>query len=487
MGARMAAVAWCGKGAGQWLLAGVLLLGIGSGCGRSADTAAAVVGASVVTVAPADLSVSIASTGRLSARSTVVVGSQVSGSLASVRVDFNDRVSKGQVVAQIDPARYQAQLRSAQAAVARAEVAVQRAADNKAKLAIDLERFQALHQRQLVALHELDERRDALNQAHSQWLDAGHALRSQREAVIAARYDLEQTTIRSPVDGVVLERLVEPGQTVVASFETPALFRIAEDLGQMTLALSVDEADIGQIQVGQPVQFSVEAFAGRVFQGQVMQKRLAPEIKGGSAVYPVMVAVANQDLSLIPGMLADAQIQVARRDEVLVLPRQAVRLAPSTDTVPLAELLPAVPAWPLYKRLAAAQQQALRAAAQQPLQAVPSTAPVPAEVAAFFGPAMAGRIVIAGADNADAASARLGQLTAHFANFRALLDPELAQQWNAWLAALVSSRRGWVQPASTIDAAEQPVLVGLVTDTQVEILFGLADQAAVRLPGAASS
>ena len=482
----MLAVKWHWNGPGQWLLGSLLLLGGCSGWGTSVDPATAAANERVAQVERADLDVSIASTGRLSARSTVVVGSQVSGSLASVRVDFNDRVSKGQVVAQIDPARYQAQLRSAQAAVARAEVAVQRAADNKAKLATDLDRFQVLFQRQLVARHELDERLDALNQAHSQWLDAGHALRSQREAVIAARYDLEQTTIRSPVDGVVLERLVEPGQTVVASFETPALFRIAEDLGQMTLALSVDEADIGQIQVGHPVQFSVEAFAGRFFQGQVMQKRLAPEIKGGSAVYPVMVAVDNQDLSLIPGMLADAQIQVAQRDDVLALPRQAVRLAPSSDTVPAGELLPVLMEWPHYQRLAAAQQQALRTAVQQPLQAVPSTAPVPADVAAFFGPAMAGRIVIAGADDADAASTRLRQLTAHFADFRALLDTASAQQWDAWVAALASSRRGWVQPASGIDAAEQPVLVGLVTDTQVEILSGLDDQATVRLPGSPS-
>ena len=207
-----------------------------------------------------DIRVAISATGTLGAISTVDVGSQISGQVTSVLADFNDHVSKGQVLARIDPSTYQAQIAQGAAAVgsARANLASAQATLRNAEA--DYARKSGLARQQLVARSEADLARAVRDQARAQ-VNAAHAQITQQQASTeTAQLNLQRTVIRSPVDGVVLTRTIEPGQTVAASLQAPVLFQIAEDLSKMEIVLAIDEADIGQVKPRQKVSFSVDAF-----------------------------------------------------------------------------------------------------------------------------------------------------------------------------------------------------------------------------------
>jgi HlyD family secretion protein len=294
------------------------------------------------TVQRGDIRVAISATGTLSAISTVTVGSQISGQVTDVLVDFNSHVKKGEVLAKIDPSTYQAQIEqgSAQIASARAQLTQAQAALLNAQA--DYARKADLGRQQLVAKSDVDLARAALDQARAQVNSAQAQIRQQTASTETTRVNLQRTVIRSPVDGVVLTRSIEPGQTVAASLQAPELFTIAEDLSKMKIELAVDESDIGQVKVGQPVNFSADAFPDRQFKGVVDQVRLAATTANNVVTYPVVVTVDNSDGTLLPGLTVNAEIEVSKRANVLKLGNAALRFKPSEGSA-LADLQPAGP------------------------------------------------------------------------------------------------------------------------------------------------
>lgn len=257
---------------------------------------------------------SVSTTGTLTAVTTVKVGSQVSGIIASLFADFNDVVKASQVLAVLDPTPFEATVNQAKAQLERAKVA-SFDADTK------LKRQKALFEASLASQDQLDSAQAAYDQATAQVTELQASLER-------AQTNLRYSVIRAPIDGVVVSRDYDVGQTVAASFQAPTLFTIAEDLTRMQLTCQVDEADIGEVVVGQHVRFSVDAFPEREFTGTVSQIRLSPQITNNVVTYPVIVEVSNQDLKLLPGMTADVRIQVARSDGVLRVPTAALRFRP---------------------------------------------------------------------------------------------------------------------------------------------------------------
>ncbi len=292
----------------------------------------------------------ISATGNLKALSTVEVGSQVSGQVLSVNVDFNDAVKKGEIIATIDPANFQARLTQAQADLTSSLANLSAAHANLGEaqatlrnLEAEFARKQLVFDRQLISRSEYDAALSARDQAQARLESARAGIKvaqsqvaQRRAAVQNAELDVQYTVIRAPVDGVVLSRTVEPGQTVAASFQTPVLFSIAEDLSKMQIDLNIDEADVGQVREGLPVRFTVDAFAGREYHGEVRQVRLAATNTANVITYPVVVDVSNADGSLLPGMTANAEVLVANREDVLRVANGALRYRPSNVPAPVA-------------------------------------------------------------------------------------------------------------------------------------------------------
>ena len=294
------------------------------------------------TVQRGDVRVAISSTGTLSAISTVTVGSQVSGQITEVLVDFNDRVTKGQVLATIDASTYQAQIEQGSAQIASAQASLRQAQAGLRNAQLDYNRKADLGRQQLVSKSDVDLARSSLEQAQAQVNSAQAQIRQQTASTQTTRVNLQRTVIRSPVDGVVLTRTIEPGQTVAASLSAPELFTIAEDLAKMKIELAVDESDIGQVKVGQVVSFSADAFPERQFKGVVDQVRLSATTSNNVVTYPVVVTVDNSDGTLLPGLTVNAEIEVSKRSDVLKLANAALRFKPAEGS-PLAALQGAGP------------------------------------------------------------------------------------------------------------------------------------------------
>jgi len=260
---------------------------------------------------------------------TIIVGSYVSGVIVRQYCDYNTQVKKGQLCAQIDPRPYQMLVDQAKAdlATARAQLTKDRA--NLAYLKITYERDSGLLKRGIVSQDTLDSAKSAYDQGQAQ-VALDQATIQQKEAALkAAQINLEYTDIRSPVNGTVVSRNITIGQTVAASFQTPTLFLIATDLTQMEVDTNISEADIGGMREGDRTTFTVEAFPGRPFEGRVVQVRQAPQTVQNVVTYDVVIGVDNKDLLLKPGMTATTRIIVARRENVVRVPDQALRFAPS--------------------------------------------------------------------------------------------------------------------------------------------------------------
>ena len=288
----------------------------------------ATAGYSTAAVEQGDIRVAISATGSLRALSTVDIGSQVSGQVLSVEVDFNDGVRAGQAIAHIDPAPMSSRLTQSQANLASAQAGLTEAQASLKNAEADYARKTELAQRQLVSGSEVDLALAARDQARARIASARASVRQAEAAVASAQLDLDYTVIRSPVDGVVLLRAVEPGQTVAASFQTPMLFQIVEDLSKMQIDLSIDETDVGQVREGQRVEFTVDAYPDRRFSGVVHQIRLSATNVANVITYPVVVRVDNPDGALLPGMTANAEIEVSRRTDVVRIPNAALRFRP---------------------------------------------------------------------------------------------------------------------------------------------------------------
>ncbi|MBS0218480.1 MAG: efflux RND transporter periplasmic adaptor subunit [Proteobacteria bacterium] len=278
-----------------------------------------------------DIRVSISSTGTLSAISTVTVGSQVSGQLTEVLVDFNSKVKKGQVIARIDPSTYETQIVQGNAQIASAQAQLKQNQATLANATLVYQRNARLGAQKLVAQSDVDQARAAMLQAQAQVNSAQAAIRQQTASTQTTRLNLDRTVIRSPVDGVVLTRAVEPGQTVAASLQAPTLFTIAEDLSKMKIQLTVDESDIGQVKAGQNVNFTVDAFPNRQFSGVVSQVQMAATTTNNVVTYPVLVTVDNSDGTLLPGLTVNAEIEVSRQPNVLRVANAALRYKPSDE------------------------------------------------------------------------------------------------------------------------------------------------------------
>lgn len=256
----------------------------------------------------------VSTTGTLTAVTTVKVGSQVSGIIATLHADFNDKVTRGQVVATLDPVPFEASVNQTRAQLERTKIGTQDALSK-------LRRQEALFNAKLLSEDQLDSARALYHQSVAQ-------VTEQEASLERAQTNLTYTVIRSPIDGVVVSRDYDVGQTVAASFQAPTLFTIAEDLTRMQLTCDVDEADIGQVEVAQPVKFNVDTFPEREFEGKVAQIRLSPKVTSNVVTYPVIVEVDNRDMTLLPGMTAEVRIQVARVDGVLRVPASALRFRP---------------------------------------------------------------------------------------------------------------------------------------------------------------
>ncbi|HRO63076.1 efflux RND transporter periplasmic adaptor subunit [Thermomonas sp.] len=291
------------------------------------------------TVQRGNIRVTISSTGTLSAISTVTVGSQISGQVTDVLVDFNSPVKKGDILARIDPSTYRAQLEQGNASIASARAQLAQAQASLRNASLDFQRKQDLADQKLIARSDFDLARAALDQARAQVSSAQAQIRQQTASVQNTQVNIDRAVITSPVDGVVLTRKIDPGQTVAASFSAPELFTIAEDLSKMQIQLAVDESDIGQIRVGQQVSFTADAFPDRQFKGVVGQVRMAATTTNNVVTYPVIVTVDNSDGTLLPGLTVNAEIEVSSRENVLKLGNAALRFKPGDDS-PLAELQP---------------------------------------------------------------------------------------------------------------------------------------------------
>jgi len=266
-----------------------------------------------------DVTQFVTANGTLTPVQLVEVGSQISGVITEIKADFNSLVKAGDIVAQIDPATYERSLRQAEAELANSE-----AAQELAQLNFD--RGEELLKANLISKSEYDQLRVSLTQAKAQ-------VQTRQANVERAKVDLDRTTIHAPIDGVVITRRVEAGQTVAATMNTPTLFTIANDLRNMRIEAAVSEADVGGVEEGQKVQFTVDAFPGRTFEGSVNQVRYAASTNQNVVTYGAIVEVDNQDLKLRPGMTATAKFITAERKNVLKIPLAAVRFRPPTGVV----------------------------------------------------------------------------------------------------------------------------------------------------------
>ena len=277
-----------------------------------------------VAVDRGDIESTVSSTGTLGAVTTVQVGAQVSGQIAELHADFNSHVRKGQLIARLDPALSALSVRQAQAAV-------QQAVADSAQKAFTMEQATPLHTAGMMTDNDFVAAQSGFEQSKANLLAA-------RVNLEKAQQDLGYTYIYAPIDGIVVQRNVDVGQTVASSFSAPQLFLIASDLKKMQILVQVDEADIGQIQVSQDVHFTVEAYPNHAFAGKVAQVRLQSAVVQNVVDYTVVVMVDNLDGKLLPGMTATVNFQTAKAANVLRIPNAALRFRPSEAMLAAADL-----------------------------------------------------------------------------------------------------------------------------------------------------
>jgi HlyD family secretion protein len=292
-----------------------------------------------VSVKKGTISQVVSSTGTLQAVVTVQVGSQVSGTIDKLYANFNTKVKAGQIVAQLNQDKFKAAVDQARANLLGAESNLAKAKVSVTDTQRTLARNKELMKRDLVAQSDLDAAQTAYDAAMAQ-LEVNKAQAAQAQAALNhTKVDLDNTVIRSPVDGIVISRNVDVGQTVAASLQAPTLFTIANDLSKMEVHTNVDEADVGNIWEGQDVTFTVDAFPARRFRGKVFQVRNAPTVVQNVVTYNAVVRIDNDDLILKPGMTANVQFLVSQREDVLAIPNMAMRFKPPEQKDEAQELL----------------------------------------------------------------------------------------------------------------------------------------------------
>ena len=284
-------------------------------------------------VAPANIENSVTATGSIEAVKTVTVGTQVSGIIDKLYVDYNSVVKKGQVIAELDKQNLLSQLNSSKAALSQAQANLTSAMSDLAYQKANYQRYRTLYNKGLIAANDYEQARLSWQTAAATVAERRDAVASAREEVNRAQTNLSYAVITSPIDGVVISKSVEEGQTVAASYSTPTLFTIAKDLKDMRVIADVDEADIGGVKVGQRVTFTVDAYPDDTFEGAVTQVRQEATTTNNVVTYEVVISAPNQDLKLKPGLTANVTIYTQETKGVLSVPSKALRFTPEKDAV----------------------------------------------------------------------------------------------------------------------------------------------------------
>jgi HlyD family secretion protein len=272
-----------------------------------------------------DIQATVTATGTVNAVTTVQVGTQVSGTIRMLYVDFNSRVKKGQVIAQIDPSTFEAQVQQAKANLLAGQANLDKANAALVDAKRTLDRNKELIAKNLIPRSDVDTSETNYESAKAQVNSARAQIEQTKASLSFAQQNLDYTRIVSPVDGVVISRNVDVGQTVAASFQTPTLFTIAQDLTKMQIDTNVAESDIGSIKLGQEVEFTVDAYPDATFKGKVWQIRQAPITVQNVVTYDVVIQVNNKAMKLMPGMTANVSIIIDTREHVLRIPNAALR------------------------------------------------------------------------------------------------------------------------------------------------------------------
>ena len=269
--------------------------------------------------APANIQIGVTATGTIEPVTSVTVGTQVSGIVSRIYVDYNSVVKKGQVIAELDKTNLTSELNTAKANLASAQSSLYYETDN-------YKRYKTLYSKGLVSADEYESAKLSYDKALQ-------TVVSQKEQLTKAQTNLGYATITSPIDGVVLSKAVEEGQTVAASFNTPELFSIAKDLKDMRVIADIDEADIGEVKEGENVKFTVDAFPNDTFEGVVTQVRQEATTTNNVVTYEVVISAPNADLKLKPGLTANVTIFTAEKNNVLSVPSKALRYTPTVETI----------------------------------------------------------------------------------------------------------------------------------------------------------
>ena len=274
----------------------------------------------------------VEATGTIEPINTVSIGSQVSGRIDEIFVDYNSHVEKGQLLAQIDTSLFKAQLQQSEANINNAKATLQK---NKALLDYDTKtyhRYKNLYERNLVSKNDLDEAESAYKSDLAQVAAAKASIMQAEANYATASANMGYTKIVSPVKGIVISKEVEVGQTVAASFQTPTLFTVAEDLTKMQIETSVSEADIGKVAVGQDVNYTLDGYPDLVFTGKVSQVRLSPTTESNVVTYTVIIEVENNEGKLLPGMTANVSIITGKKEDILTVPNVALKFTVAGNT-----------------------------------------------------------------------------------------------------------------------------------------------------------
>lgn len=284
-------------------------------------------------VAPANIQNSITATGSVEPVDTVAVGTQVSGIIDKIYVDFNSTVKKGQVLAVLDTKNLTSTLNSAKANLQSAQANLQSANAALGYQRANYNRYKALYQKGLISANDFESARLSYRQAEEQVAMMKESVVAAQESVRTAQTNLGYATIVSPIDGTIINKYVAEGQTVAASFSTPELFGVARDLKKMQVLADVDEADIGDVRPGESATFTVDAYPDDTFQGTVQQVRLGGSTSNNVVTYKVVISTSNADLKLKPGMTANVTIYTQQKSGVLSVPTKALRFTPAKETV----------------------------------------------------------------------------------------------------------------------------------------------------------
>jgi len=278
-----------------------------------------------------DVIAKVDATGTLAPVTTVQVGSQVSGTIKALHADYNSRVKKGQVIAELDPSLFQTQVEQARSTLIKVEADADRAKVELDDATSKGRRAQELYDQKLISRNDLETAQATAAQAEAALKSAQAMVTQARAALNQNQVNLDHTIITAPIDGIVISRNVDVGQTVAASMQAPTLFVIAQDLGHMQVSASIDESDIGRIAAGQPVTFRVDAYPAETFHGTVSQVRLDSKTEQNVVSYTTMIDVPNEDLKLKPGMTANVTVQIAMNENTLRVPNAALRFRPAAQ------------------------------------------------------------------------------------------------------------------------------------------------------------